>query len=147
MNLIRLFFLFLSTIFLAQEIRSVQVFNPKTNDETPIIAQGEQLILRFDDLSNTSQLYRYTYKHYNRNWEDDGLFFTEYADGSMNALIDQFQYSFNTYQKYTHYDLVFPNEKIRPKISGNYEIIVYKDSQDKPLLKKRFSIYENNANL
>lgn len=147
MKLIPIFFVFLSVFSFAQEIKSVQVFNPKTNDETPVIAQGEQLILRFDDLSNSSQIYRYTYKHYNRNWQDDGLFFTEYASGSMNALIDQFQYSFNTYQKYTHYELAFPNEKIQPKISGNYEIIVYKDSQDKPLFKKRFSIYEGGANL
>ncbi|MPT31884.1 MAG: DUF5103 domain-containing protein, partial [Chryseobacterium sp.] len=147
MKVIKLFFLFLAAISFGQEIKSIQVFNPKTNDETAVIGQGEQLILRFDDLSNTSQLYRYTYKHYNKNWEDDGLFFTEFANGSMNALIENFQFSFNTYQKYTHYQLTFPNEKIQPKISGNYEIIVYKDSQDKPLFKRRFSIYEDGANL
>lgn len=131
----------------AQQINGVQLFNPKTNDETHFITFGEQLILRFDDLSNSSQVYRYTIKHYNKNWEDDGLFFTEYADGTLNGLIDNFQYSFNTYQKYTHYELAFPNDKIRPKISGNYEIIVYKDTVDKPLFKKRFCIYEDAANL
>ena len=147
MKLFKILTVFLSISIFSQEIRSVQVFNPKTNDETPVIAMGEQLILRFDDLSNSSQLYRYTLKHYSRNWEDDGLFFTEFANGSLNALIDNFQYSFNTYQKYTHYELAFPNEKIQPKISGNYEIIVYKDSQDKPLFTKRFCIYEDGASL
>ena len=147
MKLFKILTVFLSISIFSQEIRSVQVFNPKTNDETPVIAIGEQLILRFDDLSNSSQLYRYTLKHYSRNWEDDGLFFTEFANGSLNALIDNFQYSFNTYQKYTHYELAFPNEKIQPKISGNYEIIVYKDSQDKPLFTKRFCIYEDGASL
>lgn len=147
MKPISIFALFFSIFSFAQEIRSVQVFNPKTNDETPVIAQGGQLILRFDDLSNSSQIYRYTYKHYNKNWEDDGLFFTEFANGSMNALIDNFQYSFNTYQKYTHYELAFPNEKIQPKISGNYEIVVYQDSPDKPLFTKRFCIYEDGASL
>lgn len=147
MKLFKILTVFFSISICSQEIRSVQVFNPKTNDETPVIAMGEQLILRFDDLSNSSQLYRYTLKHYSRNWEDDGLFFTEFANGSLNALIDNFQYSFNTYQKYTHYELAFPNEKIQPKISGNYEIIVYKDSQDKPLFTKRFCIYEDSASL
>lgn len=147
MKLIKIFVLLLSIFSWAQEISSIQVFNPKTNDETPVIAQGEQLVLRFDDLSNSSQIYRYTFKHYNRNWEEDNLFFTEFANGSMNALIDNFQYSFNTYQKYTHYELTFPNDKIQPKISGNYEIIVFKDSQDKPLFTKRFSIYEDGAKL
>lgn len=147
MKILRIFILFLGFISFGQDIRSIQLFNPKTNDETPIIAIGDQLVLRFDDLSNSSQIYRYTIKHYNKNWEDDGLFFTEYANGSLNGLIDNFQYSFNTYQKYTHYELIFPNDKIQPKISGNFKIIIYKDSQDKPLFTKRFCIYENGANI
>lgn len=137
----------MTSLLQAQKIAGVQVFNPQTNDETPIISFSQQLILRFDDLTNSSQIYRYTIKHYDRNWQDDGLFFTEYANGSLNALIDNFQYSFNTTQAYTHYQLTFPNEKITPKISGNYEIIVYKDSADKPLFKKRFAIYEEAANV
>ena len=147
MKLFKIFTIFFSIFNFAQDIKSIQVFNPKTNDETPVIMQGEQLVLKFDDLTNTSQLYRYTFKHYNRNWEDDGLFFTEYANGSMNALIENFQFSFNTYQKYTNYQLSFPNDKIQLKISGNYEIVVYKDSQDKPLFTRRFCIYEDGANL
>ena len=147
MKLFKILTIFFSIFNFAQDIKSIQVFNPKTNDETPVIMQGEQLVLKFDDLTNTSQLYRYTFKHYNRNWEDDGLFFTEYANGSMNALIENFQFSFNTYQKYTNYQLSFPNDKIQLKISGNYEIVVYKDSQDKPLFTRRFCIYEDGANL
>jgi len=136
---------FLTIQIFGQEIKSIQLFNPKTNDQTPVIGFNEQLILRFDDFSNSSQIYRYTLKHYDRNWNDDGLFFTEFADGSLNDMIQNFQYSFNTYQKYTHYELVFPNSKIRPKISGNYEIIVYKDSAEKPLFKKRFCVVEDGA--
>ncbi len=138
---------FLSIAVFGQDIKSIQVFNPKTNDETAVIGFNEQLILRFDDLENRSTIYRYTYKHYNRDWQEDGLFFTEFANGSLNDLINQFQYSFNTYQKYTHYELAFPNNKIQLKISGNYEIIVYKDSQDKPLFTKRFCVVEDGANL
>lgn len=138
---------FFSVSIFGQDIKSIQVFNPKTNDETAVIGLNEQLVLRFDDLENRSTFYRYTYKHYNRDWQDDGLFFTEFASGSLNDLINQFQYSFNTYQKYTHYELAFPNNKIQLKISGNYEIIVYKDSQEKPLFTKRFCVVEDGANL
>ncbi len=145
MKYLRLLFLLVPFLFSAQKIRSVQLFNPQTNDETPVIKFGEQLILNFDDLSNGSTVYRYTIKHYNRNWQDDGLFFTEYAKGNMNGLIQDFQYSFNTKQRYTHYTLQFPNEKIQPKISGNYELIVYLDSASKPLFKKRFCIVEDGV--
>ncbi|MDH6250872.1 hypothetical protein M2347_000599 [Chryseobacterium sp. H1D6B] len=145
MKTLQLFLLSLSALAFGQNIQSIQLFNPQTNDETPVIKFNEQLVLSFDDLTNSSDIFRYTIKHYNRNWEDDNLFFTEFANGSLNGLLDQFQYSFNTLQAYTHYKLTFPNEKIQPKISGNFELIVYKDSADKPLFKKRFYVVEDNA--
>lgn len=131
----------------AQQLGGIQLFNPQTNDETPVIGFNEKLILKFDDFSNSSTLYRYTIRHKDRNWQDDSLFYTEYANGAMNGLIDDYQYSFNTFQKYTHYRLEFPNSKIQPKISGNYELIVYKDSPEKPVFKKRFSVTEDSAEI
>jgi hypothetical protein len=136
---------FFGTLLFAQDIRSVQLFNPQTNDETPVIKMNEKLILRFDDLSNSSTIYRYTIKHFDRNWKDDGLFFTEIATGSLNGLIDGLQYSFNTVQPYTNYILTFPNEKMQPKISGNFELWVYQDSPSKPIFTKRFCVVEDGA--
>lgn len=145
MKTLRILLLSLGGLVFGQNIQSIQLFNPQTNDETPVIKFGEQLVLSFDDLSNASEIYRYTIKHYDRNWNDDNLFFTQIATGSLNGLLDQFQYSFNTLQPYTHYKLTFPNDKIQPKISGNFELIVYKDSADKPLFKKRFYLVEDAA--
>ncbi|MBB4806346.1 hypothetical protein HNP38_001618 [Chryseobacterium defluvii] len=145
MKTFRLFLLFLSGLVFGQNIQSIQLFNPQTNDETPVIRFGERLVLSFDDLTNSSEIYRYTIKHYDRNWNDDNLFFTEFANGSLNGLLDQFQYSFNTLQAYTHYTLTFPNEKMQPKISGNFELIVYKNSAEKPLFKRRFYVVEDTA--
>lgn len=147
MKTLRLFLLTLSGLVFGQNIQSIQLFNPQTNDETPVIYFNQQLVLSFDDLTNGSEIYRYTIKHYNRNWEDDNLFFTEYATGSLNALLDRFQYSFNTLQSYTHYKLTFPNDRMQLKISGNYEIIVYKNSADQPLFKRRFYLVEDAAAL
>lgn len=147
MKFFTFFFSICSLLTFGQDIKSIQLFNPKTNDETPVIGFNDQLILKFDDLTNSSTVFRYTIKHYDRNWQDDNLFFTEYATGSLNALLDQFQYSFNTYQPYTNYTLTFPNDKIQPKISGNFELIVYKDSPSKPLFTKRFLVTENGVNL
>ena len=143
MKTLQLLLLSLSGLMFGQNIRSIQLFNPQTNDETPVIKMNETLVLSFDDLTNSNQIYSYTIKHYDRNWEDDNLFFTEFANGSLNGLLDNFQYSFNTLQPYTHYKLVFPNEKIQPKISGNFELIVYKDSAERPLFKKRFYVVED----
>lgn len=145
MKYLLLFFTFCVSVFNAQDLRSIQLFNPQTNDETPVIGFDERLILRFDDLANSSTVYRYTIRHLNRNWQDDGLFFTEYANGSLTGMIDNFQYSFNTLQPYTHYSLTFPNNTMQPKISGNFELVVYLDSASRPLFTKRFCVVENGA--
>ena len=147
MKFLKFTFLLLSVLVFGQKIKSIQLFNPQTNDETPVIKFGEQLVLNFDDLENKSTVYRYTFKHFDRNWKDDGLFLTEYAKGPVNSYIQDFRYSFNTVQKYTHYTLKFPNENTQLKISGNYEIIVFDESVNKPLFKKRFCVVENGTNL
>lgn len=145
MKRLHLLSLLIGCFLFGQNIHSIQLFNPKTNDETPIIGFNDNLILSFDDFDNGNTSYRYTIKHFDRNWQDDELFFTEYASGNLNALINNYQYSFNTLQKYTHYTLSFPNKDMMPKISGNYEIIVYKDSPSRPIFTRRFCITENNA--
>lgn len=136
-----------SGLFSGQEIRSIQLFNPQTNDQTPVIRFNEKLVLHFDDLQHSPQVYRYTIRHLDRNWKEDGLFFSEFATGSLNAIIEDYQHSFNTLQPYIHYSLTFPNEKMRPKISGNFELVVYKDSPSKPLFTKRFAVVEDAVKL
>ncbi len=131
----------------AQDIAGIQVFNPKLNDETPIIGPGEHLVIRFDDLSPENSRYQYTIQHFDKNWEEDGLFFTEYAEGSMNVTLDEYRNSFNTIQRYKHYEFIFPNEKLQPKISGNYKIIIYKTSPDEPVFTREVMIHENQATI
>ncbi|WP_294276288.1 DUF5103 domain-containing protein [uncultured Chryseobacterium sp.] len=145
MKTLRFLLLSFGGLVFGQNIQSIQLFNPQTNDETPVVKLGQQLVLSFDDLTNASEIYRYTLKHYDRNWNEDNLFFTEFANGSLNGLLDKFQYSFNTLQSYTHYTLTMPNDKMQPKISGNFELVVYKDSADRPLFTRRFYVVENNA--
>lgn len=141
------FLLFFSMLISAQNIRSIQLFNPQTNDGTPVINFSEKLILHFDDLQATPQRYRYTIRHLDRNWQPDGLFFSEFATGSLNAVIEDYQHSFNTLQPYVHYSLTFPNERLKPLISGNFELIVFKDSEHKPLFTRRFAVVEDAAKL
>ncbi|MCB9201645.1 MAG: DUF5103 domain-containing protein [Flavobacteriales bacterium] len=139
--------LWISLVTFSQNIKSKMIFNPQTNDQTPVIQMNEYLIFSFDELSNNLTNYNFTVYHCDRNWNKSDLFQTQYLNGYFSDIIRNRSYSFNTLQKYAHYELQFPNQNIIPKLSGNYKLIIYKDSEEEPVLTYKFSILENLANL
>ncbi|MDR2122397.1 MAG: DUF5103 domain-containing protein [Flavobacteriaceae bacterium] len=145
---------FLSRFCLAQQavenvyspfVNGIQLFNPETNDETPFFKMGNgTFVLTFDMLDRGYERMYYTLKHYDRNWNEDTLFESEYINGYTSPQIYDYQPSFNTRQNYTHYTLHFPNKDMQPKISGNYLLTVYGEDQ-KPVFSKKIAFYESMA--
>jgi hypothetical protein len=69
----------------------------------------------------------------------------DYLQGfSDNPMLD-YKRSFNTEQKYTHFNLTLPNEKSRFKKSGNYVVIIKDNSSNEIVLTKRFMVNDNKA--
>ncbi|MCU4175709.1 DUF5103 domain-containing protein [Carboxylicivirga sp. N1Y90] len=104
----------------------------------------EQLTLSFDDFAYESKNYQYTITHCDSDWEVSDLMQTEYIQGFMpNPLLD-YQYSFNTTHDYIHYELDFPNDEIKLKLSGNYIISVYESgNEDNPIITRPFYVVES----
>ncbi|NLN31980.1 MAG: DUF5103 domain-containing protein [Flavobacteriaceae bacterium] len=126
-----------------ENIKTVQVFNPQTNDQTPVIRlSGEYLILSFDDLNSGFQEYNYKIEHYNADWTPSGIFQSEFLDGYSSDYIRDYKNSFNTYQTYTHYRLMIPNQNMRLKLPGNYVIKVYTRDENNPVFTRRFALYD-----
>jgi hypothetical protein len=123
-------------------IRTTQLFNPQTNDQTPVIRMGEYLVLSFDDLEPGFKEYNYKIEHYNADWTPSGVFQSEFLDGYSSNYIRDYQNSFNTYQAYTHYSVQIPNRDARLKLPGNYVVKVYTKDENTPLFTKRFAVYE-----
>ncbi len=105
---------------------------------------GEQLQLSFDDLDPDLKRFRYTIRHCEADWTTSSeLMITDYIDGFQDDAINDFAYSYNTTTNYTHYSLVFPTTNLRPKLSGNYNIIVYLDDPANVILTWRFMAMES----
>jgi hypothetical protein len=122
-------------------------------DETFLLSRAilnldsqEKLKLSFDDLDADLKNYTYTIVQCNADWEPSDLMPNEYVDGfTENSVID-FRYSFNTLQKYTHYNFEFPSNSLRITKSGNYLLKVYLDSNPENLvITKRFMVFQNKV--
>lgn len=127
----------------AQDIKTVQLFNPQTNDLTPFIRKSEVLIFSFDDLEAGIKRYPYKIVRYNRHWEPSDIFTSEFLQGYDQNYIRDYKNSFNTRVNYTHYQVEIPNRDFSFKLSGNYGIQLLDPVSRKVITEKRFSVFED----
>jgi len=101
-----------------------------------------QLLISFDDLDADIKDYYYTIIHCNSDWTASDLMKSEYISGFMEKPITNYEFSFNTIQEYTHYTFNFPNDELKPVLSGNYVFEIF-EKGNKRIAFKRFMILEN----
>lgn len=127
-----------------ENIKSLQVMGNGDWTALPIIELDRgSITIDFDDLTHTYHRYTYDVEHYEANWQkQSSIFDSDYIEGfSQDNLIENIQESTLTNTLYTHYNITIPNEKCRPKISGNYVLTVY-DEDHNAVLKACFMITE-----
>ncbi len=127
------------------------LFHKKGFDMAPPLIKnnsGETLILRFDDMDADYKDYHYTIIHCNADWQPSNLNNYDYIDGFYDDQIRNYRFSVNTIIDYTHYKLEFPNNNMRPRVSGNYILKVYLNGDpDQVVLTRKFKVYEQLVSL
>ena len=127
---------------LDKNIASLQVVANNDWLSLPIINlnSNDFVNISFDDLTHEYHRYCYKIEHCESNWQtSSSLFESDYIDGfALGNTIDDVQESTNTVQLYTHYNISFPNNKCRPKISGNYRVTIYDENDEKHVVCRAY---------
>ena len=127
---------------LDKNIASLQVVANNDWLSLPIITlnSNDFVNIRFDDLTHEYHRYCYKIEHCEADWQtSSALFESDYINGFASGnTIDDVQESTNTVQLYTHYNISFPNNKCRPKISGNYRVTIYDENDEKHVVCRAY---------
>ena len=113
-----------------------------------IFNSDERLELSFDDLDAGVKDYKYTVVHCDAFWRPSNIQTYEYIEGFTEDYIDDYEFSYNTTQEYTHYSLIFPTQDQRITKSGNYILKVFiGDNIDDVAFTRRFMLLEPKINI
>jgi hypothetical protein len=128
------------------KIKSVQLYQEGWNLSYPILKlrSNEKMAFHFDLLDDQAEAYSYSFIHCDKDWNRSDIFPNDYTDGYAENPVEDYQSSFNTTVRYTHYRIAFPNDRVRLKYSGNYILVIYPtDRPDEPAVTQRFIVTED----
>jgi Domain of unknown function (DUF5103) len=134
----------------SEKIKTVQVYKDGWNLSYPVMKlnSNEKLVLNFDLLGDQPETYYYTFIHCDKDWKKSDVIPNDYISGYTENPIEDYENSFNTTVSYFHYKLIFPNDRVNLKLSGNYILFVYPaDKPDEPAITERFMITEDASKI
>lgn len=132
-----------------RDIQSVQLHPQNTPDKAPIISlnTSQRLVLSFDYLDTQSRQFRIEISHRTQNWEQSSISASTYLDSFSYAYIQNAKASFTNNPSYRHVEYSFPNDQLRPAVSGNYLLEIYDSNGGTLLFRMPFFVTEDEGQI
>ncbi len=131
-------------------IATAQLFQYGNQLQLPVysISSGERFELAFDDLEANFKSYYYSYVLCDYDWKPVDVSSFSYIKGFTQNRITNYRYSAIAFTKYTHYQVILPEQNSVPIKSGNYMLKVYTDGDTANLaFTKRLLVLDNKASV
>ncbi|MCS6982070.1 MAG: DUF5103 domain-containing protein [Flavobacteriales bacterium] len=129
-----------------ENIHSVQLYHGEDRLTPPLVGlQGDEpLTLRFDDLSGSAATYTWTLLLCDYDWKPVAWPQNMYLGGALREDITDFRFSFGSPLPYVTYRARVPSENVKPLVSGNYLLYVFRNFDfHAPVLTRRLWVVEN----
>lgn len=129
-------------------IRFVEIYREGADLTQPTIDlhSSQKLLIQFDDINQDTKNYSYQLLHCTYDWKVSDLLPMQYMQGFESYQIFDYELSNNTTQLYTHYWFTFPNEYMKPTISGNFILKVFEtDNPDAVIFTRRLMVIDDKV--
>lgn len=133
---------------LNDSIRTLQVIVDDDFTRLPVVdlKGNSRLSIAFDFLATEVPHLCYRVVHCSQDWEESSMSELDYLEGFQPVRVDRVTPSFNTFTSYYHYQVDFPNENVRLKLSGNYAVLFHmEDDPDDIVAIATFGVSEQMA--
>jgi hypothetical protein len=105
---------------------------------------SQRMVLEFDELMPENDNYQFTFIHCSADWMPSNLRKNEYLSGNFFENILDYSFSTATFQVFTHYSVPFPTVEMKPTLSGNYLLVVYRNFDESDIiLSRRFMVVDD----
>jgi hypothetical protein len=112
------------------------------------LSSSDKAELHFDDLDGDVKNYYYSFQLCDYTWQPVNLSPFDYVKGFTQQRISTYRFSSIAYTRYTHYQVVLPENNSIPTRSGNYMLKVFLDGDTSKLAFTRcFFVLESKATI
>ena len=133
------------TAIFSPDYRTLTIESDRDRLAPTVLVKGmdDRLVIGFDGMGDEREYLRYSIFHCDADWRLSDLVDSEVFNGFNYADVEDYAFSRGTITHYVHYTITLPNDAFSFRLSGNYLLRVYPETEpENVLLQARFMVSE-----